>query len=197
MIFGRPALFYKPAHRSMPYLPPFTITPRLIDLVSRISEALGRWAAAEVEMTPWLRRENRIRTIHASLAIENNTLSLEQVSDIIEGMRVLGHPREILEVHNALAAYELMDSLEAHSAADFLRAHAALMKDLAEDAGRFWLGGVGVFQGERVVHMAPPAERVPRLLIDLRAAAVCREIRGFSDRGPLRPPASRSHRRTS
>ncbi len=153
----------------MPYHPPFTITPLLIDLVSQISEAFGRWAAMESVISPRLRRENRIRSIHASLAIENNTLSLDQVTDIIEGKRVLGHPREIQEVHNALAAYNLMESLEAHSAADFLKAHAALMRGLADDAGRFRTGGVGVYQGEQVVHMAPPAERVPHLVADLFA----------------------------
>jgi Fic family protein len=92
---------------------------------------------------------------------------LEQVTDIIEGKRVLGHPREIQEVHNALAAYQLMESLVAHSSEDFLKAHAALMMALADDAGRFRTGGVGVYQGERVVHMAPPAERVPHLVSDL------------------------------
>jgi Fic family protein len=153
----------------MPYQPPFTITPLLIDLVSRISEEFGRWVAAEGAISPRLRRENRIRSIHASLAIENNTLSLEQVTDIIEGKRVLGHPREIQEVRNALAAYQLMETLVAHSAEDFLKAHAALMMALADDAGRFRTGGVGVYQGARVVHMAPPAERVPHLLNDLLA----------------------------
>ena len=153
----------------MPYQPPFTLTPRLIDLVSQISEALGRWAAAGAVISPRLRRENRIRSIHASLAIENNTLSLEQVSAIIEGKRVLGHPREIQEVHNALGAYDLLESLEAHSPKDFLKAHAALMMGLADDAGRFRTGGVAVYQGERVVHMAPPAERVPHLVTDLFA----------------------------
>ena len=153
----------------MPYRPPFTITPRLIDLVSRISEVMGRWAVGESGISPRLRRENRIRSIHASLAIENNTLSLEQVSDIIEGKRVMGHPREIQEVKNALAAYDLMPSLAAHSVADLLKAHAALMMGLADDAGRFRSGGVGVYQGERVVHIAPPAERVPHLVADLFA----------------------------
>lgn len=79
----------------MPYSPPLTITPRLIDLISRISEALGRWEGAVAEVSPQLRRENRIRSIHASLAIENNSLSLPQVTDIIDGKRVRGLPREI------------------------------------------------------------------------------------------------------
>ena len=82
----------------MPYSPPLTITPRLIDLVSRISESLGRWEGTNFEISPKLRRKNRIRSIHASLAIENNTLSLSQVTDIIEGKRVLGLPREIKDL---------------------------------------------------------------------------------------------------
>jgi Fic family protein len=153
----------------MPYRPPFTITSRLIDLVSRISEELGRWAVAESGISPRLRRENRIRSIHASLAIENNTLSLEQVSAIIQGQRVMGHPREIQEVKNALAAYDLLATLEPHSQSDLLKAHAALLMGLSDDAGRFRTRGVGVYQGERLVHMAPPADRVPQLVQELFA----------------------------
>ena len=147
--------------------PPLTITPPLIDLVSRISEALGRWEGTVVAVSPKLRRENRIRSIHASLAIENNTLSLSQVTDIIEGKRVLGLPREIKEVQNAVIAYELLDSLNPASSKDFLKTHGALMEGLAENAGRFRSGGVGIYQGATLVHLAPPAERVPHLIADL------------------------------
>lgn len=153
----------------MPYHPPFALTPRLIDLVSRISEELGRWAAAEGAISPRLRRENRIRSIHASLAIENNSLSLEQVTAILEGKRIRGLPREIQEVKNAIAAYELLETLNPSSQRDFLTAHATLMQSLADDAGRFRTGGVGIYQGKRLVHMAPPAERVPYLVKDLFA----------------------------
>ena len=152
----------------MPYQPPFTITPHLIDLISRISEALGRWAA-EGAISPRLRRENRIRSIHASLAIENNSLSLEQVTAILEGKRIRGLPREIQEVKNAIAAYELLGTLNPSSQRDFLTAHATLMQSLADDAGRFRTGGVGIYQGKCLVHMAPPAERVPYLVKDLFA----------------------------
>jgi len=153
----------------MPYHPPFALTPRLIDLVSQISEELGRWAAAEGAISPRLRRENRIRSIHASLAIENNSLSLEQVTAILEGKRIRGLPREIQEVKNAIAAYELLETLNPSSQRDFLTAHATLMQSLADDAGRFRTGGVGIYQGKRLVHMAPPAERVPYLVKDLFA----------------------------
>ena len=158
---------YLITHSPMPYSPPHTITPRLIDLVSRISESLGRWEGAVVAISPKLRRENRIRSIHASLAIENSTLSLSQVTDIIEGKRVLGLPREIKEVQNAVIAYELLDSLNPASSKDFLKTHSALMEGLAENAGRFRRGGVGIYRGATLVHLAPPAERVPHLIKDL------------------------------
>lgn len=115
--------------------PPLTITPRLIDLVSEISEAVGRRLATPTT-SPTLRRENRIRSIHASLAIENNSLSLSQVTDILDGKPVSGPPREILEVKNAIAAYDQLDSFDPSSSADFLNAHAILMRGLADDAGR-------------------------------------------------------------
>lgn len=151
----------------MPYTPPLTITPRLIDLVSRISEALGAWEGLVAEVSPKLRRENRIRSIHASLAIENNTLSLSQVTDIIDGKRVLGLPREIKEVRNAVTAYDLLDSLNPSSVPDLLKAHKALMAGLAEDSGKFRKAGVGIYQGSKLVHMAPPADRVAHLVGDL------------------------------
>lgn len=151
----------------MPYTPPLTITPRLIDLISRISLALGRWEGAAAGLSPKLRRENRIRSIHASLAIENNTLTFSQVTDIIAGKRVLGLPREIKEVQNAALAYELLDTLSPASSKDLLKTHAVLMAGLADDAGRFRKGGVGIYQGARLVHLAPPAARVPHLIHDL------------------------------
>lgn len=93
------------------YQPPYTITPAILNLVAEIGEVIGRYTVlGKQNLTPHLRRENRIRTIQASLAIENNTLTLEQVTAVIDGKRVLGHPREIQEVHNAFAAYEAMEA---------------------------------------------------------------------------------------
>ena len=151
----------------MPYNPPLTVTSRLIDLVSRISEIMGRWEAEDRAASPKLRRENRIRTIHSSLAIENNTLTLAQVTAIIEGKRVRGLPREIKEVRNAFAAYELLDSLKPASTPDLLKAHGILMQGLDKGAGAFRRAGVGVYKGTQLVHMAPPADRVPYLVKDL------------------------------
>jgi Fic family protein len=150
------------------YKPPYTLTTAILKFVADIGEAVGRFTAtADRYLTPQLRRENRIRTIHASLAIENNTLTLEQVTAVIDGKHVLGHPREILEVRNALTAYEAMDGWEATSREDLLAAHRHLMNALVDDAGRFRSGGVGIYRGKQLVHMAPPADQVQQQMDDL------------------------------
>ncbi len=152
----------------MNYQPPYTITPAILNLVAEISELIGRYTMlAEQNLTPRLRRENRIRTIQASLAIENNTLTLEQVTAVIDGKRVPGLPREIQEVRNAFAVYEAMDNWHPASEADLLAAHSLLMSMLVDQPGVFRSGGVGIFRGEQLVHMAPPADRVPYLMVDL------------------------------
>ena len=154
----------------MSYQPPYTITPAILNLVAEIGELIGRYTVlAEQNLTPRLRRENRIRTIQASLAIENNTLTLEQVTAVIDGKRVLGLPREIQEVRNAFAAYEAMENWHPASEADLLSAHGLLMSALVDQPGIYRSGGVGIFQGEQLVHMAPPADRVPYLMTDLLA----------------------------
>lgn len=152
------------------YRPPYTITPVMLRLVADLSEAVGRYSAlAEQRMTPQLRRENRLRTIQASLAIENNTLSLEQVTAVIEGKRVLGHPREIQEVRNAFAAYDSMARWSPAAERDLLSAHAILLEGLEESAGQYRRGGVGIYRGTQLVHMAPPANRVAELIQALLA----------------------------
>jgi Fic family protein len=150
------------------YQPPYSITPAILNLIAEIGETIGRYTVlAEHNLTPRLRRENRIRTIQASLAIENNTLTLEQVSAVIDGKRVLGHPREIQEVRNAFATYEAMDDWNAGVEQDLLTAHEMLMRGLVDETGRYRSGGVGVFRGEELIHMAPPAGRVPGLMANL------------------------------
>ena len=144
----------------MKYKPPFTITPVILRLVSEISELVGHVQALSGSTSPFLRKENRIRTIHASLAIENNTLTLEQVTAVLNGKHILGQPREIQEVHNAFIAYEHLETWNPSSQNDILAAHAMLMAGLVDHPGQFRTGGVGVFQGSRVVHMAPPAHLV-------------------------------------
>lgn len=135
------------------YTPPFTMTDRIIEKISEISELVGRITAwQDMNANPKLRRENRIKTIHSSLAIENNSLSLDQVTAIINGKRILGEPREIQEVKNAFEAYERLLSFDPYSAKDLLTAHHTLMNELVREAGMFRSGGVGVYKGEQLVH---------------------------------------------
>lgn len=152
------------------YKPPFHMTDKMTSLIAEISEQVGRITVLqEGTISPHLRRENRIRTIHSSLAIEHNSLSLEQVTAILDGKRVLGNPNEIKEVQNAYEAYELMLQLNPASVDDLLRAHKLMMNGLVSENGRFRSGGVGVFDGEVLIHMAPPAEFVPEHIKNLFA----------------------------
>ena len=142
----------------------------MLHLISGISEQVGIINArlGENVPSPILRKKNQIKTIHSSLAIENNTLSLKQVTDIIDGKRVLGAPDEIQEVKNAIEAYRLMPQLDALKEKDLLKAHELMMKDLVKQAGHYRQEGVGVFDGNgNCLHMAPPADRVPQLMGDL------------------------------
>lgn len=138
-------------------------------LVSEISELVGivTTVLGDNVPSPMLRKANRIKTIHSSLAIEHNTLSLKQVTDIIDGKHVLGAPNEIQEVKNALQAYQLMSQLDAFKEKDLLRAHELMMLALVDNAGCYRHAGVGVFDGDKCIHMAPPADRVPALMADL------------------------------
>ncbi|MCL1927018.1 MAG: Fic family protein [Syntrophorhabdaceae bacterium] len=150
------------------YHPPYKITPEITCLVSEISEALGRIAAlSDGSLHPQLRKNNRLKTIHASLAIENNSLTLEQITAIVDGKRVMGHPREIQEVRNALAAYDALPQWKPYSQNDLLTAHGLLMAGLADEAGIFRRSDVGIFKKKQLVHMAPPANRVPELMKSL------------------------------
>jgi len=152
----------------MSYEPPFKITSKAINLISQISEKIGEINTLEnTERTVQLRKKNRIRTIHSSLAIENNSLTIEQITAIIEGKRVLGPPNEIQEVKNAVQAYELLLNLNPYKQNDLLKAHQLMMNDLVKHSGKYRKGGVGIFDGKGVVHVAPPADRVPFLMNDL------------------------------
>ena len=152
------------------YAPPFHVTQEMIRLISEISELVGAITTWDsMNANPQLRRDSRVKTIHASLAIENNSLSLEQVTSIINGRRVLGTPREIREVKNAYEVYERLLTFNAYRVDDLLFAHRLLMAGLVHENGRFRTGPVGVFAGEKMVHMAPPAEFVPGQISDLLA----------------------------
>ena len=152
----------------MGYTPPFTVTARSVSLVAEINEEVGRLTATEgLTRDSGLRRINRLKSIQSSLAIENNSLTLDQVTDIIDGRPVLGKPREIQEVKNAFAAYDTMEDLDPVRVQDLLKAHGIMMGSILDDAGRFRDSGVGVFSDKGVVHMAPPADRVPGLMDEL------------------------------
>lgn len=151
-----------------PYQPPFQLTHRMTALVADIAERLGAWKAANPgALLPELRRGNRIRTLQASLAIEQNTLSVEQVTAVLAGKPVLGSPKEIQEVRNAFAAYEAMEHWQPHRSGDLLQAHGLLMAGLVDRPGRLRDGDVGIWRGNKLLHMAPPAGQVPRLVKDL------------------------------
>lgn len=147
------------------YRPPFVLTSEIVALVAEVGERVGRLAAqVELEGVLRLRRVNRIRTIAGSLAIEGNTLSEAQITAILEGKRVIAPPRDIQEARNALAAYEQMADWNPRREQDLLTAHWVLVLGLIDSAGRYRQGGVGVMAGEQVLHMAPPANQVPRLM---------------------------------
>jgi Fic family protein len=124
------------------YQPPFHITAGILNAVAEIGELLGRWSASQGHLSPQLRRENRIRTIQASLAIEHNSLSLAQVTAVLDGKRVLGLPRAIQEVRNAFAAYEQLPNWQATNGNHLLAAHALLMQALVDQPGQWRDGGV-------------------------------------------------------
>lgn len=150
------------------YTPPFTLSAGAVSLVAEIAAlserftiSLGRRDALR------LRKANRVKTIQASLAIEGNGLSESQVTAILEGRRVVAPLREVQEVRNAIAAYDLYPELDPFSVKDLLRAHRVMMSALADDAGAFRAGGAGVTDGASVIHVAPPAGRVPALMRNL------------------------------
>lgn len=150
------------------YIPPFSVSAEAINLIAQISAQIERYAI-RLEQSDGLRlrKTNRIKTIHSSLAIEGNKLTEGQVSDIIDGKNVVAPLRDIQEVKNAIATYDLYDSLDAFSVDDLLKAHGVMMQALTNEAGRFRRGGVGVFGETGCVHIAPPADRVPYLIKDL------------------------------
>lgn len=146
--------------------PHYTITDRMLNLVQEISALTMELSIKKRELH--LRKENRVRSIHSSLAIENNSLTLEQVTDIIEGKRVLGPPKDIHEVQNAYEAYERVFTLNPYSVDDFLLAHGLLTQELVKHPGQFRLGDVGIYDSQgQVVHVGARPQFVPTLVADL------------------------------
>ena len=150
------------------YKPPFTITNEILSYVSSISEKIGRITAiGNLEARPHLRKNNRIKSIHSSLKIEANSLSLGEVRDVINGKTVLGEQKEIQEVKNAYAAYEKFSEIDPYSIRDLKRFHSIMTKYVVEESGDFRRGEEGVFNGDQCIFMATPARLVPQLMDSL------------------------------
>lgn len=150
------------------YEPVYTITPRILRLNEAIINTLAYVNIARHQiLNVKLRRENRIKTIKSSLYIEQNTLTLEQVTDVINGKKVAGPEKEILEVKDAANAYDELLSCDPYSVDDLLKEHQLMIEHTINGAGKFRSHGVGVYAGDVVVHMAPPADQVPQLINQL------------------------------
>ena len=149
--------------------PPYEITNTIIDSVAEIAELVGRLTSTnQLSSNPTLRRSNRIRTIHGSLAIEQNTLSLEQVTAVLNGKHVLAPPKDIAEVKNAYEIYERLDELDPYSVDDLLTAHGIMTRELVDESGMFRTRPVGVVDQEgRVLHFGTLPQYVPDLVMEL------------------------------
>lgn len=151
------------------YIPPYDVTDEMLELTSEIAENLGKLSNVDdLERLPRLRRVNRIKSIQSSLAIENNMLSLIQVTDVIDGKRVLGPQEDIFAVKNAFNAYKMLPDLDPFSLSDLKKAHGVMMQGLVEGAGKFRSNSVGVFdESGKVIHVAPPCDMVNGLMEQL------------------------------
>lgn len=158
--------------------PPFEITNQMIDYVAEIAELVGNLNVTNrLTANPTLRRSNRIRTIHGSLAIEQNTLSLEQVTAVLNGKRVLAPPKDIAEVKNAYEIYERLDELDPYSVDDLLIAHGIMTRGLVEESGMFRTRPVGVVDSEgHVLHFGTLPQYVPDLVMELLEWAKTSEV---------------------
>ena len=148
--------------------PPYDITPRVLKLISSISEKIGEVNATYLsKQSPQLRKQNRIKTIQSSLQIEGNTLTTEQITALIEKKRVVGPKKDVLEVLNAIEVYDELTSYKPHSEKVFLKAHATLMKGLLDSVGRYRNQSVGIVKGDKLEHLVPPFLNVPYLMKEL------------------------------
>jgi Fic family protein len=152
----------------MTYKPPYEINTSILNKVATIMKTIGKFSSVNnLSNQPLLRRINQIKSIHSSLAIENNQLSESQVKDLINGKLVIGPQKDILEVQNAIKVYEKIQDVNPYSQKDLCKYHKLLMTSLVFDAGSFRKGQIGVFDDEKTIFMAPPADKVPSLLNNL------------------------------
>ncbi|MDI9517730.1 MAG: Fic family protein [Bacillota bacterium] len=150
------------------YNPPFKITNKMLNLVSKISENVEKINfQINQETKVHLRRNSKIKSIHSSLKIEANSLSLNQINDVINGKLVIGDRREIQEVKNAYEAYNKLSDINPYKINDLNEIHLIMTKHLIEQAGKFRNSEVGVFEGDRCIFMAPSHTNVSRLMNDL------------------------------
>lgn len=148
--------------------PPYDITTKILKLIASISEKIGEISANLSDRpSPQLRKQNKIKTIHSSLSIEGNTLTQEQVTAIIENKKVIGPKKDVLEVLNAIKVYDSLTTFNPLSSKSFLSAHKLLMNGLIEKSGKYRSQEVGIFQGAKVAHIAPPAKNVLYLMDNL------------------------------
>ncbi|MBO5857446.1 MAG: Fic family protein [Clostridia bacterium] len=150
------------------YTPPYEITDKILSLVASISEKIGRVTErSNLDSKPHLRKNNKIKSIHSSLAIEANSLSLGEVKDVLNGKIVLGAEKEIQEVKNAYIAYDEISTVDVYSLNELKRLHGIMTKYLVDISGEFRLGEEGVFDGDKCIFMAPPARLVPEQMENL------------------------------
>ncbi len=150
------------------YKPPFEITNNMLSRTISITEKLSQISSFNsLKRMPTLRHNNTIKSIHSSLLIEANSLSLNQVKDVIDGKQVIGSQKEIQEVKNAYEAYSAIESFDAYSESDLLKAHKMLTNLIQDDAGKYRNHAEGVFDGDKVIFIAPPADMVPNLMQNL------------------------------
>ena len=149
--------------------PPFKITNKIQNYIVEITELSDKLTSINrLSSNPTLRRTNRIKTIQGSLAIEQNSLSIKQVTAVIDGKHVLAPPKDIAEVKNAYEIYERLDELDPYSVDDLLTAHGILTRELVEESGVFRSGQVGVVDNEgNIIHFGTLPQYVPSLVEDL------------------------------
>ena len=149
--------------------PPFELTNQIVSLVAEIAELVGQVSSADrLSANPALRRSNRIRTVYGSLAIEQNTLTLNQVAAVLNGKRVLAPPKDIAEVRNAFEIYERLEALDPYSIDDLLTAHSVMMRGMEQEAGAFRSRPVGVVnQAGEIVHFGTLPQYVPEAVENL------------------------------
>ncbi len=148
--------------------PPYEITNKILNLIASISERIGEVNAAHLNKPPTeLRKRNRIKTIQSSLEIEGNTLTIAQITDLLDNKRVLAPKKDIVEVKNAINVYNKLDKFKVSDLKSLCKAHEILMKDLIENPGKLRTSSVGIIKGSDITHVAPPGEMVFSLMKDL------------------------------